>query len=277
MLGKLLKYEIKSTGRILLPMYGATLLLALLTRLFLYVGSKNILPKLFFLPTAGVTLFYGLAMFALFVMVLVLIVQRFYKNLMGDEGYLMFTLPATPTHHIFAKLITGMMWTLASVLVVVLSLMAAFLDLPSVPSIFGGFTELLQDLGKVPAEYMAHGWLLLFEWIGLVLFGTAANILMIYASIAIGQLFNKHKLLASFGAYFGISAVFQLLNTLALIPLGMAINTTHITTWLDTFFETNPLGILHLMFGGCAGVCLVLCVLFFFTTDILLRKRLNLD
>ena len=43
-------------------------------------------------------LFAVLAAFALLAMLAVIVivaVQRFYKNLLGDEGYLMFTLPAT--------------------------------------------------------------------------------------------------------------------------------------------------------------------------------------
>lgn len=35
----------------------------------------------------------------------VILIQRFYKNLLGSEGYLMFTLPVTVSQHLFSKTI----------------------------------------------------------------------------------------------------------------------------------------------------------------------------
>ena len=40
------------------------------------------------------------------------LIVRYYRNLYGDEGYLMNTLPVTPAQHVWAKLICAFLWEL---------------------------------------------------------------------------------------------------------------------------------------------------------------------
>ena len=97
MLGKLIKYEFKATGRILLPLYGALLVFALINRLLFRSSLDETINNTF--GTIGgianiLSVFaYGCTMAAVFVVTFFVIVQRFYKNILGDEGYLMNTLP----------------------------------------------------------------------------------------------------------------------------------------------------------------------------------------
>lgn len=60
------------------------------------------------------TLCFGLFM-AAFVLTLIIQIQRFSKNLLGDEGYLMFTLPASVSQHITAKLVVAVLLDVLSV------------------------------------------------------------------------------------------------------------------------------------------------------------------
>ena len=94
---KLLKYEWKACARICLPLYAVELLVAFINRL-LYsdIGSK----LLYGIPSIVMTMLYAAIMVALFVVTAVVLVQRFYKNLLGSEGYLMFTLPVSVSQHI---------------------------------------------------------------------------------------------------------------------------------------------------------------------------------
>ena len=90
MLGKLIKYEFKATGRLLLPVYGALLLMGGVVNLGLTLQGK--LPVLKF--AQGVLIFaYVALMVAAFALSFFVVISRFYKNLICDEGYLMFTLP----------------------------------------------------------------------------------------------------------------------------------------------------------------------------------------
>ena len=92
MLGKLLKYEFRATARLFLPIYAAIAILAGL--MLLLRALPDDATGVSFL-TFMVGLLYVVAAFGLFVTTVVVLVSRFYKNLLGAEGYLMFTLPVT--------------------------------------------------------------------------------------------------------------------------------------------------------------------------------------
>ena len=86
MLGKLIKYEFKATGRTFLPLYGAILLVALIQR-FLGRNNKGVFEELNTLGNFTNLALVGLFI-ALVVITLIVTIQRFQKNLLSDEGYL---------------------------------------------------------------------------------------------------------------------------------------------------------------------------------------------
>ena len=110
MLGKLLKYDFRSIGRILFPVYGAMLVAAIL----LGLSSRNTNVSL------TIAIIYSVLLIAAMVMTVVLVIHRFCQNLLGSQGYLMFTIPVSTGTHIFAKVLTALIWGLIGVLVVVL-------------------------------------------------------------------------------------------------------------------------------------------------------------
>ncbi|MBQ1839376.1 MAG: ABC transporter permease, partial [Ruminococcus sp.] len=110
MLGKLLKHEFRATGRIMLPLIGAELLLSVLAG-FSVRGLDRIQNMNFLGVTYIMTLFvFFLGLFAVGVVALVLMIQRFYRNLLRDEGYLAMTLPVSVDEHIWSKLIVSFVW-----------------------------------------------------------------------------------------------------------------------------------------------------------------------
>ena len=94
MLGKLIKHEYKQTGKMMLPLFGAVLVLTGLTkismiladittaRIPLQTSPHNVFSFITDL-LAGITVFAFVAMMAA---VVILSVMRFYKNMLGDEG-----------------------------------------------------------------------------------------------------------------------------------------------------------------------------------------------
>ena len=104
MLRKLLKHEFRATGRIMLPMYLVLLVTAL--------GSANLSMRYlldndaWFLSMLGILLLtaFGFAIGGVFIVSFILMIQRFYKNLLQDEGYVMLTLPVSIHEHIWTKL-----------------------------------------------------------------------------------------------------------------------------------------------------------------------------
>lgn len=117
---KLLKYEWKACARACLPLYGAIILVALINHL-LY--SEAVPELLFGIPAAIMSMLYVVIFAAVFVATAVILVQRFYKSLLGGEGYLMFTLPVSVTQHIFSKAIIAVAMCFLSCLVAFLSIL----------------------------------------------------------------------------------------------------------------------------------------------------------
>jgi len=104
MLGKLLKYEFKATARTLLPLYAALLIISVISNLLLHSDFQ-------IASVISITVFGALLM-AVFIVTLILMIQRFYRNLLSDEGYLMFTLPVKTNRLIFSKMIVTFVWFL---------------------------------------------------------------------------------------------------------------------------------------------------------------------
>ena len=116
---KLLKYEWKACARTCLPLYGVLILMSVISRI-LYVIPKN--ASLAFMLPAISSMLYMCVMVATFVVTAVILIQRFYKNLLGSEGYLMFTLPVTVSQHLLSK-------TIIAVVMMGLSGLAAMLSI----------------------------------------------------------------------------------------------------------------------------------------------------
>lgn len=197
MLGKLMKYEIKSTARIFLPLYGALILVSIISRI-----SMN-LP--FALPTIISSSLFGFLIGTVCIGTLVLTLQRFRRNLLRSEGYLMFTLPVSTDSLIVSKLLISSLWFIASSIVVMISIAIMATQDYSVGEMMKGFVSFLQSIHiddwRIPlcfAEVLFMGLLTLFS-----------GILMLYACISLSLFANKHRGLWAFGAFIGFNIIGQ--------------------------------------------------------------------
>ena len=152
MLGKLMKHEFRATARIMLPVMGAMAALALLANLSIrgLAGNLSDVPMLKILFTL-IIIFFGAAVVATVVMSLVIMVSRFYRNLLKDEGYLMFTLPVSVHELIWSKLIVSLVWFLATGLLIFLVMALMALNL--------SHTNLEMILKQLPSWSEIIGWL----------------------------------------------------------------------------------------------------------------------
>ena len=94
MLRKLLKHEFRATARIMLPLFGLLVLASVGANLSIrgMLDSDST-----FLSTLGTILImlFTVAIVAVGIMAFILMINRFYKNLLQDEGYVMMTLPVS--------------------------------------------------------------------------------------------------------------------------------------------------------------------------------------
>ena len=268
MLGKLLKQDFRATARIMLPLYVAVPVLGLFTNLINHL-CENQTGFLIRAISTLVSFVFSLSLIAAVVTTVVLMILRFYRNLMTDEGYLMFTLPVSTTELIFSKLIVSVVWFLGTFAVDALGLLLS--------GMLGGYEDIVRfrfafTFGapySMPTITQAQaGWLTVGVVVLVVLCGLALC-LMTYAAMAIGQSFKKNKGLMSvvffFVLWIGTRIVLTLIFGAFYWPATSAVNTMTVLQALWTVL-------------GCACVgALAFCVGFFFLTHGMLRKHLNLQ
>ena len=216
MLSKLISYEFKATRRLFLPAYGVVLILSILNGIFVALPSSTL--DNISAPFGVIMTVYILAMFAVCVLTFAYMINRFYKNLLGDEGYLMFTLPARPSELIWAKCITSSLWMLFTAIVCTASLF--LLMMPAIVTtnnlIIDGnvvslWSQILRIIGDIWNYYHVHTITLPLLIVVLGVIWVANFCMHIYACLAIGSLANKHRLGCAFLAYLGFGVLMEIL------------------------------------------------------------------
>ncbi|HHV98823.1 MAG TPA: ABC transporter permease [Clostridiaceae bacterium] len=263
MLANLMKYEIKGTARLFIPLYLALLLFALLNRIINPFGmiesSENFNLQVMF-SIISITVYFILIV-GIFVMTLIIMIQRFYKNLLGDEGYLMFTLPVKSWQHIVSKLLVSMLWTILSFIMAICSILILVDSdnlFKEIRQLISRFTDIFGSAGFFTLPYYA-------------LLSLTTGILMIYAAIALGHLFSKHKLMASFGMYCVLYVIYQVVMVLFILVFGKKIFTPVLSSPIPTPSDINTL-----VFSFSIPTILIMAANFILTNYIL-QKKLNLE
>lgn len=263
MLGKLIKYEWKSMGRILLPLFGITIFMSILSGLGLkYWDSLNTIS---FMGTliALIGVLFAIIIFATLAGPFVVSIYRFKKNLFDSEGYLMNTLPVTSEQNIAAKLIVSIIYEILAFVAAAISgmIFAGVMSYIDAGSIIRSFlNEILPYM--TPGMYMTG-----FEFAVLMISGFAAFNSAVYAAIAVGHSAAEHKVLKSILAYVGIYMLTQLIGGTVLIPLGANLELAGM----------EPLRFVNMMFLLAIIVEVVYSLICFAVTDYFMKKKLNLQ
>jgi len=258
MLAKLLKYEIKATARWFIPLYAALVLFTLISRFLLYNDPYVTNEATDFWQIARILSIsiYAFLFIGIMVVTFVVIIQRFYKNLLGDEGYLMFTLPVQAWKHIVSKLLIAMLWNFLSAVIGMCSVM---LLIPA---------QDLADFGLLVTGIKKYfGTIGYFSFSLLTIISLVFSIIEMYAAIALGHLFRKHKLLASFGMYIGLNTVSQMAFML-IIPFLMNI--------IGSLSDVTP-GRLNTLILMSIIIFALLSTAWFIVTNLILKRKLNLE
>ncbi|MCQ2447647.1 MAG: hypothetical protein MJ073_01910 [Oscillibacter sp.] len=273
MLKKLLKHEFRATARTMLPMY----LILLVASLGANLTTRGLLETEYpILDTIGVILvmLFVMAIIAVCVMTLVTMIERFCKNLLGDEGYLSMTLPVSVHQQVWTKLIVSVVWFAATAAAVVIAFCIMAFDLGVVKQALDVLVGLLRELWQnMSAYYALNGTAIVLELVVLVVVGLAANCLRFYAAMALGYSFANYKLPLAVVFFFVIGGVEKFL-------LSLAMNLLHIVNVADLFDQIliqHPMTMTHTVFVGCIVSQLILSGIFYFLTTYCLKNRLNLE
>lgn len=269
MLTKLIKHEFRATARIMGPLY----LVLLVTALGANFSTRGILET----PYAILNILGGLlvmafvvAIMAVCVMSVFLMVQRFYKNLLRDEGYLMFTLPASVHQQVWSKLIVSSVWFLVTGVVMVLAFIIIALDVGFV----AGFVDILGvTFREITAYYAINGTAFLLELVVLAFAFCIAFCLQFYAALAIGHSFPNHKTAWSVVFFFVLQFASQLVGSLMMLSLNPIMQ--GFMGELD--FRVTGMAAVHAGMAFFTGIVLVYAAVFYVITTYFLKNRLNLE
>lgn len=266
MLGKLIKHEFRATGRILLPALAVLLVLTVMAGFSIKSLEMSSVPELLEIIFVIILMAFVIGIIAVWVMTVWLMISRFYNNLLGDEGYLMFTLPASVHSHIWAKLIVSFLWFLLVGIAVTLIISGLVIsltvsDFAQFVQGFPEFKEVWQLILKV-FDYN-HGMIILsaIETLAVVIVGAAAACLQFYAAMAIGQSFANRKLLCMVIAY----AVLSILASFVTSGVGMSLE-----------LATSDRDMLGVIMHATLAANLAICAVYYLITAQLLKKKLNL-
>ncbi len=257
MLGKLLKYEIPAMGRKLLPLYAAWAATALL----LGLTTQSADSKNEFMVVISALLYTAIAT-TIFVMTIIMIVQRYNNSLLGDEAYFNHVLPVSVAEHIGNKAISATLWIFVTILVAILTGLLIGIGALIVSGEFISLRELIRGFYEI--ELPKHFGLYVIEVLILGITGIVKTIMQIYAAITIGHQVQNRTTLASIGAYILI-LIFESSVGRALLPLFINLEYN-----ADGFVNFNRVFIPGFI------TAVIFSVIYFFICKYLMEKRLNL-
>ncbi len=279
MLRKLIKYDFKALSRYLIVIHAMLLITAVLGRL-LFVGRLMSDPGR--LSNAGaIATIIGIIIYVILFMTAVfgtmlMIAICFYKNLYSDEGYLTHTLPVTRGQLLFSKTVSGSVWMLLDMMMVILSLFILVLTRPVLDSFSSYWDELLSAMG-FPAS-TGYGKILL-AFAVLFIVSAVSNVVLIYVSITIGQLFSNHRVLGAVVVYFVINTIVSIISSIAGSAYSMS-TFSHAADESSFVMMVND-GVIYQVYARLFLFSLVLEIILaigaYTVTYLLMQKKLNLN
>ena len=229
MVGKLIKHELFSIGRVAIIPAGIMVLLAVLSRIMLATSSMSlaVIILMFYFFSVLATLFIGF-FFG---------IQSFYQSLFTGNGYLTLSLPVTADQLIWSKLIAAITVMFASLVVSALSACVFFIGLPT--ELIEELREDLSLLAFIISQYVTVDPLLIFELILSTIIAVPMSCLVFYAVMSIGQLFTvKNRKHIAVLLYVGLIFGWSIIRQIAIDPL-LELTTQvsiHLTMWLRIIF-----------------------------------------
>ncbi|MCI5655537.1 MAG: hypothetical protein SOT80_04475 [Candidatus Pseudoruminococcus sp.] len=277
MLGRLFKYEIKATSKILVPIYIAFIAITAISRISIELQVDKNSP-LYFISDIGFLIFMLSAM-TIFVATAIVIVWRFYRNTSSYEGYLLFTLPVKTDYIIISEFLCAFLWSIVMSVVVVIGIFLMIFN-----SNVGGITINFPYFKEFFSSLNFDGGKVIFIMLLDMTISTLAEIMAIYCAISLASLFKKYRLMLSVLFYIGLVIITNTLDILVIriithnfIPQTETISETYDTA---TFAEAWNSLIVPSLVSEQVIIDLIflitITVVEYFIVRKILRKHLNI-
>ncbi len=275
MLGKLIKYDLKSCARIITSVYVFIVLCALSARIMLIIydvsdGTFKSISRILFATLSFILI---LSIITACVITLVMVVLRYRNNLLRDEGYLMHTLPVSPVKLYYSKIVTAMLLFITDIVVIIFSIILS--GLPKSSGI--GWAEVksaMTTFNYGALKYGLNGNFYIACVIILLLVALYSSIAQLFASLNIGYSLpfgrGASKDLMSIIAYIATYIITQIIIVVLFI----------ITTLLADFNFADEAAVMRYT---SVLLCFIIVIMAVFGTIYnivsikLMQKKLNLE
>lgn len=264
MLGKLIKFDMKNMGKNMVTLYLSLAVIAVTDRLLQTLRNMKFFAKIPAVDVIANTthILVPIGIILLFLMLLILGVLYFKNNIMGDQGYLMHTLPVTSYQLVASKIIVVLFYLVSTVVVSYLMLALALGKIFWYQKIY---SDLLHFLEKSDVIFMGLlvGIYFLIYYMYLVLaatlsFSIAYSVFSRYRRLLTGVIFIFLYMLGKCGELATLVGwYFMGIMELEIEQVGRT----------EFLYLCVPLLIFYLMLN-------ILC---YFITGRWLQKRLNID
>lgn len=269
MLGKLVKNELKSyrfsMGIVFLEGFIFTIFMKIICMLPYREEIRGIIQAFGFYGYYYLILLVGVA-------AQVLVIIRFYSTMIGDRGYLTWTLPAKSSTILWSKIIGGSLWELLAAVVTYVYLAIFFAGNYWVNDLFDD--EMMWLLRELLDSFQPEYLITVALAVAAILLWSVVPLLLIYLCMAIGQLFGKWRILASIGCYFVIMILLQIVLIVGIVLVAGATVTVSPGPYLADVsgfaFLNGVFGVLDVIgIAGFAGL--------FAITNFIFKRHLNLE
>ncbi|MCH4240105.1 MAG: hypothetical protein LKF71_07555 [Oscillospiraceae bacterium] len=276
MLKKLVKYDLRATSRSFAPLYIVLMALAVLSAIFEKICSifqiRSGIQSPLYVAQCITGVVYGIALFGVCLLTLVICMRYFYDNLFKDEGYLMHTLPVTPAKLIWGKVLTSALWGLAT----------AAISIVSVLIVMAGNNQ-------VNSNWFHMNWGIWFtkplDVVALLVLVLTAVISVVFSelwacvSLSIASLVPKHHAAVGIGMFI----VFGIIHMILIICVVASCDNLPQASWIMQAYNAainSQIGMETMAIIGmliASGYMTIFCVIYFAITQFIMKKHLNLQ
>lgn len=222
MLRKLIKYDIladyKKYGIAFIGLILTSALLLFMSKATSWMRENPLLEAV----TSMLSAAFVMATMLLFAMVVVFAAVRFYKNLVRDEGYLMHTLPVPTWKLLTSKLISTYIWFAAAAVVMCISIGISVGDFFWIFKLITQKEEIMNALYEAGIQISVSQYTKFIALACVTLLVSPCMFMThIYLSLALGNLFSKHKLGWAVLMFFGIYIAEQIISTIFMMFMSV--------------------------------------------------------
>lgn len=238
------------------------------------INSERELPEAVMIMASMLTVFVYLSLLVFFLLTMVLIFIRFYKNFFTDEGYLTFTLPVTRRELLNSKLISGVTAISSTVLLLVINLIVIFLIGEHEYIFSAEFQQEVQSFfHTVLDELGIYFWVYIIELLVLVVLCILFAILFLFCCVTFASMIvKKAKLIAAIGIYYLANSIFS-----SVMQMFYLFGISSLTVWLTSVPEEIANSTVALLVLGLICFVAMFCGLLYVLQYWMLERKLNLN